>query len=455
MMISGLRNSDGGGNTSSHLGRLNLTHRGITLVRAQTLGSSPITKAGGLAGDRQGSDNADDLSDTGGRQLTSLSNKTTKTAGVAVKSGIVAATRRHAAQRAAAKAGSASAKVGAAAAKNGAAAASQAVSGAGRLITAAISALSSTPGLIAAIVAVAVAAAIMAVLSIIPGIGSAEQQQTITTVTIPAEYLDAVNRAGSICTEITPGLIAAQINHESSWNPKAVSPVGAQGISQFMPGTWASVGVDGDGDGKADVWNATDAIITQGHFMCGLVDQVKKAKAKHKISGDTVSLALAAYNAGFGAVLKAKGVPAFTESYIAAILADTPSSSADEGTSADLTAAVAWAKAVAADDTYRYVWGGNGRQDGGYDCSGLSTAMYKRLGIKLPRTAAAQQVANIGTTVKRNQLKVGDLMFWRKPAYHVAIYAGDGWMVSADDPVRGILYERIWGTPSSYRRIIQ
>lgn len=454
MMINGLRNSGGDGPTSSHLGRLNLSQRGITLVRAQTLGGSPITKAGDLAGDRRGSDSADDLSDTGGRQLTSLSNKTTKTAGVAVKSGIVAATRRHATQRAAAKAGSASAKVGAAAAKNGATAASQAVSGAGRLVAAAISALSSTPGLIAAIVAVAVAAAIMAVLSIIPGVASAEQQQTTTTVTIPAEYLDAVNRAGSICTEITPNLIAAQVNHESSWNPKAVSPVGAEGISQFMPGTWSSVGVDGDGDGKADVWNATDAIITQGHFMCSLVTQVKKAKAKHKISGDTVSLALAAYNAGFGAVLKAKGVPAFAESYVDAILADAPSIS-DEGTSEDLAAAVAWAKAVAADNTYRYVWGGNGRKDGGYDCSGLSTAMYKRLGIKLPRTAATQQVANIGTTVKRSQLKVGDLMFWRRPAYHVAIYAGDGWMVSADDPTRGILYERIWGTPTSYRRIIQ
>ena len=54
---------------------------------------------------------------------------------------------------------------------------------------------------------------------------------------------------------------------------------------------------NGDGDGPADVWNPTDAILTQGHYMCGLVDQVKTAIAAKTITGDVVSLALAAYNA--------------------------------------------------------------------------------------------------------------------------------------------------------------
>lgn len=380
----------------------------------------------------------------------------------AVKGGVVATTRRSATRRAVAKAQAAAAKTGARtggrAARSGVAATRQAVqatSWAGRLAAAAVSALSSTPGLIAAAVAVAVTAAIIAVLSIIPGIGHQADQQRPATVMIPAQYLNAVMQAGSICPEITPNLIAAQVNQESGWNPKATSPAGAQGISQFMPGTWASVGRDGDGDGRADVWNPTDAILTQGHYMCGLVDQVKGAIAAKTITGDVVSLALAAYNAGLGAVIAAGGIPAFTETqnYVATILAAATSHSVDEGgVSADVAAAVEWAKTVAADDdTYAYVWGGNGRQDGGYDCSGLTSAVYRRLGIALPRTAAQQQQIGIG--VDRSDLKVGDLIFWGTPAYHVAIYAGHGWMVSADNEATGINFEPIYGSPSSYRRI--
>lgn len=379
----------------------------------------------------------------------------------AVKGGVVAATRRAATRRAVAKAQAAAAKTGARtggrAARSGIAATRQAIqaaSWAGRLAAAAISALSSTPGLIAAAVAVAVTAAIIAVLSIIPGISHQADQQRPATVTIPAQYLNAVTQAGSICPEITPNLIAAQVNQESGWNPDATSPAGAQGISQFMPGTWASVGVDGDGDGRADVWNPTDAILTQGHYMCGLVDQVKSAIAAKTITGDIVSLALAAYNAGLGAVTAAGGIPAFTatQNYVATILAAATSQSADEGgVSADVADAVEWAKTVAADDTYAYVWGGNGRQDGGYDCSGFTSAVYRRLGIALPRTAAQQQQVGVG--VDRSDLKAGDLIFYGTPAYHVAIYAGNDWMVSADDYASGINYEPIYGSPSSYRRI--
>ena len=91
---------------------------------------------------------------------------------------------------------------------------------------------------------------------------------------VPAEYLAAVMKAGSICKEITPSLIAAQIEAESGWDPKAVSPTGAQGIAQFMPGTWKTRGIDADGDGTADPFNPDDAIASQGAFMCALVEIV-------------------------------------------------------------------------------------------------------------------------------------------------------------------------------------
>ncbi|WP_257505734.1 bifunctional lytic transglycosylase/C40 family peptidase [Actinomyces sp. 594] len=384
-----------------------------------------------------------------------------------VRGGIVATTRRAAAQRAAAKAKTAAAKTGARtgvrAARTGAAAtrqAAQAASLVARIAATVISALSSTPGLIVAAVAVSIAVAIATIISIIPGIGNEadKQQRSATlTVTIPAEYLDIVTRAGSVCPEITPNLIAAQIQQESSWDPTAGSDQGAQahGISQFTPSTWAESGLDGNGDGKADVWDPEDAIWSQGNLMCSLVSDIQARIDDGRLpdDSDVVSLALAAYNAGLGAVDAAGGIPVNgeTEKYVPAILAAAGGSTDDGGVSADLIAAVEWAKTVAADDRYRYVWGGNGIHQGGYDCSGLTSAVYRRLGISLPRTAAQQQ--QVGTAVTRDQLKVGDLIFWGDPAYHVAVYAGDGWMVSADSPFSGINYEPIYGSPSSYRRI--
>ena len=55
---------------------------------------------------------------------------------------------------------------------------------------------------------------------------------------VPAQYAALVQQAGSICPAAPPSIIAAQIEAESGWDPNSVSSAGAQGISQFMPGTW-------------------------------------------------------------------------------------------------------------------------------------------------------------------------------------------------------------------------
>ena len=52
-----------------------------------------------------------------------------------------------------------------------------------------------------------------------------------------------VSRAGSLCPAVTPALIAAQIRIESSWDPRQVSPLGAEGLAQFMPGIWGAAGL--------------------------------------------------------------------------------------------------------------------------------------------------------------------------------------------------------------------
>ena len=163
--------------------------------------------------------------------------------------------------------------------------------------------------LIAAVMAVV--AVLTAVLSVF--VSKEPETEGGDVQNVPAEYLADVKRAGSICQVVTPSVIAAQIDQESGWNPKAGSSAGAQGIAQFMPSTWASAGKDGDGDGKADIWNPHDAIWSQGNYMCGLASQVEAAKKGGRLTGDTLQLTLAAYNAGIYAVMQSGSVPPYAE----------------------------------------------------------------------------------------------------------------------------------------------
>ncbi len=171
------------------------------------------------------------------------------------------------------------------------------------------SAASMPPMLIMAVVAI-VLAVIVSILAWIPGMVS-ESDGSLTNV--PSQYVDVVMRAGQVCDTVTPPAIAAQIEQESGWNPQARSAAGAQGIAQFMPGTWASRGKDGDGDGRADIMNPIDAIWSEGNYMCALAGQLKSALNAGRVSGDLLDLTLAAYNAGIGNVYAAHGIPQISE----------------------------------------------------------------------------------------------------------------------------------------------
>jgi cell wall-associated NlpC family hydrolase len=76
-----------------------------------------------------------------------------------------------------------------------------------------------------------------------------------------------------------------------------------------------------------------------------------------------------------------------------------------------------------------YVWGAAGPS--AFDCSGLVQWSYKQLGVKLPRTAAAQ--SHVGTPVSRSQLKPGDLVFFYSPVSHVGIYIGNNKILNASE----------------------
>lgn len=93
-----------------------------------------------------------------------------------------------------------------------------------------------------------------------------------------------------------------------------------------------------------------------------------------------------------------------------------------------------------------YVWGGS--TPSGFDCSGFTSYVYAQLGINLPHNAAAQQamVTRMGTP------QPGDLLFFGAPAYHVAIYLGNGMMIDAPKPGDHVKIQSIYQTPSGYGR---
>lgn len=79
----------------------------------------------------------------------------------------------------------------------------------------------------------------------------------------------------------------------------------------------------------------------------------------------------------------------------------------------------------------RYALGGTG--GGGLDCSGFTMRVFSQLGIRLPRTAAAQWRMGVG--VSRRDLRAGDLVFFNTTgqlASHVGIYIGNGLMANAN-----------------------
>lgn len=113
------------------------------------------------------------------------------------------------------------------------------------------------------------------------------------------------------------------------------------------------------------------------------------------------------------------------EPHDADAVATTPGSGASESGSAQGEAAVAAARTQLGTP---YVWGGT--QPGGFDCSGLTQWAYRQAGVEIPRTAEEQAV---GRSVSAEELQPGDLAVWDG---HVAMYAGDGQMIEAGDPVQ-------------------
>ena len=81
--------------------------------------------------------------------------------------------------------------------------------------------------------------------------------------------IDPYTRAAATCRGLDPLLLVAIHDVETQRDTRGgVSNAGAMGPMQFLPDTWVAYGMDGDRDGKADVWNLNDALAGATHLLC-------------------------------------------------------------------------------------------------------------------------------------------------------------------------------------------
>lgn len=130
---------------------------------------------------------------------------------------------------------------------------------------------------------------------LVPPVVSRAVQTAPMRVRVDKAPAAAALRQAAIHHDMSPSLVEAVAWQESRWNQNAVSPKGARGVMQLMPGTARNLGVDaGDLNGNVDGGAAYLAQMMQ------------------RFDGD-IMRSLAAYNAGPGAVARYGGVPPYPE----------------------------------------------------------------------------------------------------------------------------------------------
>jgi cell wall-associated NlpC family hydrolase len=294
------------------------------------------------------------------------------------------------------------------------------------------------------IAGIAVFLALVLALVLLPGAQHPRPADRLRPGSVPARYQPWVLAAGALCPQVSPPLIAAQLDTESGWRPDALSPAGARGIAQFLPATWPAYGRDDDGDGQTGPDDPEDAIMAMGRYDCALAAQLAH------LPGNPTAAMLAAYNAGPAPVLRHRGIPPYpeTQHYVRTVLSRIPRYT--DHTRLD-AAATGFGTAVVSAATRwlgtPYSWGGGGplgptRGIGrgaatiGFDCSGLVLhAVWQASAgrVQLPHLAAAQ--VQQGRPVQADQMLPGDVIGidHRRGAgiSHIVIYVGAGNVVHA------------------------
>lgn len=146
----------------------------------------------------------------------------------------------------------------------------------------------------------------VAIAPAVPADTSQTKLQTVSVVPQPIDLPVLLHQAGAE-HHLDPDLLASVVRAESGGHIRALSPVGAQGLMQLMPGTAADLGVRNSFAAEQNVAGGTtylDALLMYYH--------------------EDLALALAAYNAGPAAVARYHGIPPYpaTRRYVASVIHD-------------------------------------------------------------------------------------------------------------------------------------
>lgn len=106
--------------------------------------------------------------------------------------------------------------------------------------------------------------------------------------------------------KVDPRLVCAVIIAESNFKVNATSRAGAQGLGQLMPSTAAGLGVNNAYDPVQNIYGSV-------RYVKSMLDRMSGNKHFNELTWNDLALALAAYNAGPGAVKKHGGVPPYKE----------------------------------------------------------------------------------------------------------------------------------------------
>jgi cell wall-associated NlpC family hydrolase len=248
---------------------------------------------------------------------------------------------------------------------------------------------------------------------------------------IPPGMLALYQRAATAECDGLPWTVLAAVGEVESDHGRSTLPgvhdgansAGAQGPMQFMPATFAAYNQPTPPGGAvpASPYDPVDAVHAAARYLC----------ASGARGGTDIRSALATYGNA--------------DSYATHVLTVARGYAADAAP-ADATDTAAKAIAFArAQLGVPYVWGGDGREEGGFDCSGLVKAAYAAAGLTIPRTADTQWRA--GPAIPAGQpLQPGDLLFYGTPAKatHVTLYIGNNQVIHAPEPGTTVRVVFMW-----------